>query len=305
MSDYDYDWYDDDEEYGDMTYLEGSSKYTDCITSLKDKNRYWVSYAFEYTKGKDTFIHNMSQPGCYGDMEYLPFNEENQVKSIRVALRYDSKFKSGFMGDYWKFLLGPNSPYVSLLKKGSFLSSETAEQAPWFEFPLTNSTNSTFMVSLLMSMRQGKDNPGAIKLFYELVNRGWTEVEAFYAVIYFFLGEDNIVHPGISADYYSFTARLDNSLDKLKASKPTLRENENMTHGYGMVSRIFLEDPTKFDRYENNTDYSKVKVYSNLNLHEKYAGVLKKAYENSYDRIKVGTLKSVDELHEKKELILV
>ena len=293
------DWFDDDDWYDEESdlYLRKSAKIDTSLFS-NSATSYGVQYAFEWLNKEDgkTYWINFAD-GCYGAMAYLPFNDKSEVKSITVALKRYTKQSEEYLYPYWDYLTGKKGPYSELLKNGFEL---TKGKSPTIKINLSNSDSCQYLLSFLLNMRLGLDNPGAVQLYYDLLEKGFKEHEAFYTAIYFYKGKEGDIQPGCYNDYYGLSAHKDNDLVAIRDSKPRLDSQFTMTKGYNYVSNIFLtEEDIKSTNYQVTAS-----IYKKLGVIEGYEGIFKKAYESASTKLSIGKCPSFEELVAKKELYI-
>lgn len=290
------DWDDDDfdDEERDL-YLTKDTKIDNHLFN-NSATSYGVQYAFEWLNKDDgnTYWINFAD-GCYGAMAHLPFNDKAEVKSITVALKRDTKQTETYLNPYWDYLTSNKGPYAELLKNGFEFKKG---KSPTIKINLSNSDSCQYLLSFLLNMRLGLDNPGAVQLFYDLLDKDFKEHEAFYTAIYFYRGKEGDIHPGCYNDYYGLSAHKDNDIIAIRDSKPRLDPQYKMTKGYNYVSNIFLtEEDIKTTNHQITAS-----IYKKLGVMEGYHGIFKKAYETDHNKLTIGKCPSFEELVEKKEL---
>lgn len=272
------------------------------ITAYEHRHMTSPSFAFVFENDKgNTTYYNWESPACYGVLKggYKLANS-TQLKQIVAGVRTKPNVSPSMMENYWSYLTSPTGPYYKLLENGFQFHKESLSKknGNYIEVNINKDTNLQFIISFLMNMRLGRDNPSQVRMFNALLEQGFKEHEALYTSIYFNMTERGHIISGQYSDSKGWFAYADNDLELIKKGKPKLESQYSIDKGYRYISRIWLKNPedyiNKMAREQNCT------IYSSFKPEKRYRGEFGEYYKKQQEKIGLSYNISLNELVEKK-----
>lgn len=267
------------------------------------KNQYktcgHASWIYEYEVDDKVYYHYCNGMACYADMRsnYLRMKGLTLRKIYNcVRCRDDMR---GIAKDYWEFLIDPKiSPYRNVIKNGVELVQEGTIE--YWVFPVENNMSSQSLVSLFMALREVNEYPNFPRLWHYLINKGWDEVEAFYASSYFFLNDRNEITMGSADNHHIFSNYSNNSLKRLKEADPFINKKYTLDNTYSGVQIIWTSDG-KYNLLQQTPP-----IYDRVKSDKGYIGQFKKLFNavNKYKMVKLMKFPKPEEFAKMRDLII-
>ena len=266
-----------------------------------------TDYIVEYEEDGKTKFYEVPKAGCFGMFRYNAkqfLAKEKTPKMFHSAIRakpWVRKYQSAL----YDYIFSPTlSPWRSMIPPdGLHYQYKKSKEPTYVSVPISNDTNMQMIISLLIVARMGTDAPEQLNMFGHLLEKGWEPHEALYTSIYVGLSKDNLTESGQTYDYFAFSARNNNSLEKFKTGTPWIDSKNTFGNGYGPLAKMWFEDITEmYGQPRQNIDF-----YKKTDGSGKYTGQFKGLFQqqnNSKLEFNVAKVAKLEDILANKKLIL-